>query len=174
MAVYELDGVAPRIAASAWVADSAQVIGNVDLAEDSSVWFGAVLRGDTELIRIGRGSNIQDGSVLHADAGKPLEIGANVTVGHQAMLHGCSVGDGALIGIGAVVLNGARIGRFCIVGAGALVTEGKEFADGSMILGSPAKAVRQLSAEQQQGLRWSAQHYIDNARRFRMGLKKIA
>ena len=174
MAVYELDGVAPRIAASAWVAQSAQVIGNVELAEDSSVWFGAVLRGDTERIRIGRGSNIQDGSVLHADAGKPLEMGENVTVGHLAMLHGCSVGDGALIGIGAVVLNGARIGRCCLVGAGALVTEGKEFADGSMILGSPAKAVRQLSAEQQQGLLWSAQHYIDNARRFRAGLKKIA
>ncbi|MCX8520723.1 MAG: gamma carbonic anhydrase family protein [Rhodoferax sp.] len=174
MAVYELDGVAPRIAASAWVADSAQVIGNVELAEDCSVWFGAVLRGDTERICIGRGSNIQDGSVLHADAGEPLEIGANVTVGHQAMLHGCSVGDGSLIGIGAVLLNGARIGRFCLVGAGALVTEGKEFADGSLILGSPAKAVRQLSAEQQQGLRWSAQHYIDNARRFRTGLQKIA
>ena len=174
MAVYELDGVAPRIAASAWVADSAQVMGDVELAEDSSVWFGAVLRGDTELIRIGHGSNIQDGSVLHADEGKPLTIGANVTVGHQAMLHGCSVGEGSLIGIGAVLLNGASIGRFCIVGAGALVTEGKEFPDGSMILGSPAKAVRQLSTEQQQGLRGSAQHYIENARRFRAGLKKIA
>ena len=174
MAIYELDTVAPRLADSAWVADSAQIMGNVELAEDTSIWFGAVVRGDTEVIRIGRGSNIQDGSVLHADIGQPLTIGDNVTVGHQVMLHGCTIGDGSLIGIGAIVLNGAKIGKGCIVGAGALVTEGKEFPDGSMIIGSPAKAVRELSQPQQDALKMSAIHYIENARRFKRGLKKIA
>lgn len=173
MALYELDSVAPRLATSAWVADSAQVMGNVELAEDTSIWFGAIIRGDTEVIRIGRGSNIQDASVLHADIGRPLTVGEYVTVGHKVMLHGCTIGDGSLIGIGAVVLNGAKIGKGCIVGAGALVTEGKEFADGSMILGSPAKAVRELTAEQQDALKMSAVHYIENARRFERGLKKI-
>ena len=173
MAVYELDGTQPRVADSAWVADSAQVMGNVVLGEDSSVWFGTVIRGDTETITVGRGSNIQDASVLHADIGKPLTIGDNVTVGHQVMLHGCTIGDECLIGIGAIVLNGAKIGRHCLVGAGALVTEGKEFPDGSMIIGSPAKAVRQLTPEQIEGLKLSAQHYMDNARRFRAGLKKL-
>jgi carbonic anhydrase/acetyltransferase-like protein (isoleucine patch superfamily) len=173
MAIYELDGVAPEIAASAWVADSAEVMGRVTLGADASVWFGTVVRGDTESITIGAGSNIQDASVLHADLGKPLVVGCNVTVGHQVMLHGCTIGDESLIGIGAVVLNGARIGRNCLVGAGALVTEGKEFPDGSMIIGSPAKAVRQLSPEQIEGLRQSARHYIDNARRFKSGLRKL-
>lgn len=173
MALYALDAVAPRVADSAWVADSAQVMGDVELAEDASVWFGVVIRGDTETIRIGRGTNIQDASVLHADIGKPLTIGDYVTVGHKAMLHGCTVGEGSLIGIGAVVLNGAKIGKGCLVGAGALVTEGKEFADGSMIIGSPAKAVRELTAEQQQGLKMSALHYVENARRFKAGLKKL-
>jgi carbonic anhydrase/acetyltransferase-like protein (isoleucine patch superfamily) len=173
MAIYELDGLAPQIADTAWVADSAQVMGDVILAADTSVWFGAVLRGDTETIRIGRGSNIQDLSALHADVGMPLTVGEDVTVGHQVMLHGCTIGDGSLIGIGAVVLNGAVIGKGCLVGAGALVTEGKVFADGSMILGSPAKVVRQLSPEQLEGLRRSAQHYVDNARRFRKGLKQL-
>ena len=173
MAVYELDGTQPRVADSAWVADSAQVMGNVVLGEDSSVWFGTVIRGDTETITVGRGSNIQDASVLHADIGKPLTIGDNVTVGHQVMLHGCTIGDESLIGIGAIVLNGAKIGRHCLVGAGALVTEGKEFPDGSMIIGSPAKAVRQLTPEQIEGLKLSAQHYMDNARRFRAGLKNL-
>ena len=173
MAVYELDGIQPRVADSAWVADSAQVMGNVVLGEDSSIWFGTVIRGDTETITVGRGSNIQDASVLHADIGKPLTIGDNVTVGHQVMLHGCTIGDESLIGIGAIVLNGAKIGRHCLVGAGALVTEGKEFPDGSMIIGSPAKAVRQLTPEQIEGLKLSAQHYMDNARRFRAGLKKL-
>lgn len=174
MAIYELDHISPRVAESAWVADSAQVMGNVELAEDASVWFGVVIRGDTETIQIGRGSNIQDASVLHADIGKPLTVGENVTVGHKVMLHGCSIGDGSLIGIGAVVLNGAKIGKGCIVGAGALVTEGKEFPDGSMIIGSPAKAVRELTQAQQDGLKMSALHYIENARRFKAGLKKIA
>lgn len=173
MAIYELDGVAPRVAGSAWVADSAQVMGDVVLGEGASIWFGTVVRGDTERITIGAGSNIQDASVLHADQGQPLVVGERVTVGHQVMLHGCTIGDESLIGIGAIVLNGARIGKNCLVGAGALVTEGKEFADGSMIIGSPAKVVRQLNPEQMEALRQGAQHYSDNARRFRAGLKKI-
>ena len=173
MAIYELDGVAPQVADSAWVADSAQVMGHVTLAEGSSVWFGAVIRGDTETLTVGAGSNVQDTAVLHADHGFPLVIGERVTVGHQVMLHGCTIGDESLIGIGAVVLNGAKIGKNCLVGAGALVTEGKEFPDGSMIIGSPAKAVRELTPEQIEGLRQSAQHYIDNARRFQRGLHKI-
>jgi len=173
MAIYELDGKVPCIHAAAWVADSAQVMGSVALGEGASVWFGAVVRGDTEGITIGAGSNIQDASVLHADHGQPLVVGENVTVGHQVVLHGCTIGDGSLIGIGAIVLNGAKIGKNCLVGAGALVTEGKEFADGSMILGSPARAVRQLTPEQMAALRQSAQHYRDNAQRFRAGLKKI-
>lgn len=173
MAIYAIDGVAPHIATTAWVADSAQVMGQVELGEGASVWFGAVVRGDTDRITIGAGSNIQDASVLHADAGQPLLVGERVTVGHQVVLHGCTIGDESLIGIGAVVLNGAKIGKNCLVGAGALVTEGKEFPDGSMILGSPAKAVRQLTPAQIEGLRQSARHYTDNARRFRDGLQKI-
>lgn len=174
MAIYELDNISPSIHETAWVADSAQVMGNVELDADVSIWFGVVIRGDTEVIRIGAGSNIQDASVLHADIGKPLTIGKHVTVGHKVMLHGCTVGDGSLIGIGAIVLNGAKIGKGCIVGAGALVTEGKEFPDGSMIIGSPAKVVRTLTAEQQTALAQSAVHYIENAKRFRSGLHKIA
>lgn len=173
MAIFQLDDFIPTLHASAWVADNAQVIGQVTLAEDSSVWFGVVVRGDVERISVGKGSNIQDNSVLHADAGSPLVIGDNVTVGHQAMLHGCTIGDGSLIGIQAVVLNGAKIGKNCLVGAGALVTEGKEFPDGCMILGSPAKAVKQLSPEQIEALKMSAQHYISNASRYKNGLKKI-
>lgn len=173
MAIYELDGVAPQLAASAWVADSAQVIGQVTLAAEASIWFGSVVRGDTDSITIGAGSNIQDTCVLHADAGQPLVVGERVTVGHQVTLHGCTIGDESLIGIGAVVLNGARIGKNCLVGAGSLVTEGKEFPDGSMIMGSPAKLVRPLTPEQVEGLRRSAAHYIDNARRFRDGLQQI-
>jgi len=173
MALYQLDELAPRLAPGAWVADSAQVIGNVELGVNASVWFGAILRGDTELLKIGSGSNVQDGSVLHADVGFPVTLGENVTVGHKVMLHGCTVGDGSLIGIGAVVLNGAKIGRHCLVGAGALVTEGKEFPDGSMIIGSPAKVVRQLMPEQIAGLLRSATHYVANAKRFSAGLKKL-
>ena len=173
MALYQLDSHRPRLARGAWVADSAQVIGHVELAEDASIWFGAILRGDTELLSVGRGSNVQDGSVLHADTGYPVTLGEGVTVGHQVVLHGCTVGDGSLIGIGAVVLNGARIGKHCLVGAGALVTEGKEFAEGSMIIGSPARVVKQLTAEQIAGLKRSAEHYVLNARRFAAGLTKI-
>lgn len=174
MAIYALGDKTPQVAGTAWVADNAQVIGNVELGEGASVWFGATVRGDQpEPVRIGRNSNVQEGSVLHSDPGKPLTVGDNVTVGHMVMLHGCTVGDGSLIGIGAIVLNGARIGKHCLVGAGSLVTEGKEFPDGSMILGSPAKAVRELSPEQLAGLKRSAAHYVDNARRFAVGLKKI-
>ena len=173
MAIYELDGTAPRVAETAWVADSAQLIGNVVLGPEASVWFGTVVRGDTACITIGAGSNIQDASVLHADTGQPLVVGERVTVGHQVMLHGCTIGDESLIGIGAIVLNGARIGKNSLVGAGALVTEGKEFPDGSMIIGSPARAVRQLTPEQIEALRQSALHYSNNARRFRVRLKKI-
>ncbi len=173
MALYQLADLKPQLADTAWVADSAQVMGNVELAADTSVWFGVVLRGDTEIIRVGKGSNIQDNSVVHADVGYPVNIGENVTVGHQVMLHGCTIGDGSLIGIQAVVLNGAKIGKHCLVGAGALVTEGKEFPDGSMIIGSPAKVVRQLTPEQMAGLDRSAEHYVENARRFKAGVKKI-
>lgn len=174
MAIYQIDDLTPDIHESAWVADSAQVVGRVTLAEGASVWFGVVIRGDMDAINVGSGSNIQDNSVLHADHGVPLNIGENVSIGHQVMLHGCTIGDGSLIGIQAVVLNGAKIGKNCLVGAGALVTEGKEFPDGSMILGSPARAVKQLSAEQIDGLRMIAKHYIDNARRYKTGLKKLA
>ena len=173
MAVYGLDDVTPMLATTAWVAQGAQVMGNVRMDADASVWFGAVVRGDTETITIGEGSNIQDGSVLHADRGKPLTVGRHVTVGHQVMLHGCTVGDESLIGIGAVVLNGAVIGKNCLVGARALVTEGKVFPDGVMILGSPAKVVRELSAEEIEGLRRSALHYVENAKRFANGLRRV-
>jgi len=173
MALYRLDDLVPQLAEGAWVADSAQVIGKVVLEEDASVWFSTIFRGDTEEIRIGRGSNIQDGSVIHADQGFPIRIGRNVTVGHHVMLHGCMVGDNSLIGIKAVVLNGAKIGKNCLVGAGSLVTEGKEFPDGSLIIGSPAKAVRQLTPEQIAGLERSARHYVENARRFKNGLVKL-
>ena len=173
MAIYELDGKSPTLGKNAWVADSAQVIGKVTLEDDVSVWFGTIIRGDSEHIRIGRNSNVQDASVLHADEGIPLTLGENVSVGHKVMLHGCTVGDGSLIGIGAVVLNHAKIGKNCLVGAGALVTEGKEFPDGSMILGSPAKAVKQLSPEQIEGLKRIAKHYVENAERYRKGFKKI-
>ena len=173
MAIYSLDDKQPLLADGAWVADSAQVMGAVALGVNVSVWFGAVIRGDTETIVIGEGSNVQDCCVLHADVGKPLTVGKHVTVGHQVMLHGCTIGDESLIGIGAVVLNGVKIGKNCLVGAGSLVTEGKEFPDGSMIMGSPAKVVRELTPEQIQGLRNSAKHYIKNAQRFQSGLKKI-
>ncbi len=173
MALYALDGVEPQLALGAWVADSAQVIGSVVLHENASVWFGTVVRGDADTITVGAGSNVQDASVLHADSRQPLVIGERVTIGHKVMLHGCTIGDESLIGIGAVVLNGAKIGRNCLVGAGSLVTEGKEFPDGSMIIGSPAKVVRQLTPEQIDGLRKSAQHYMDNARRFQNGLRRM-
>jgi carbonic anhydrase/acetyltransferase-like protein (isoleucine patch superfamily) len=174
MAVFQLDAHVPQIADTAWIADNAQVMGEVQMGAHSSVWFSSVVRGDSDKITIGEGSNIQDGSVLHADVGMPLNIGNHVSVGHMVQLHGCTIGDESLIGIGAIVLNGAKIGKNCLVGAGALVTEGKEFPDGSMILGSPAKVVRDLTPEQIAGLRKIAQHYVDNAKRFRTGLKKLS
>jgi len=173
MAIYQLDDWIPQIAASAWVADTASVIGRVRLDEGASVWYGAVLRGDNDLIHLGRNTNIQDGSVLHTDGGIPLLLGENVTVGHQVMLHGCSVGEGTLIGIQAVVLNGVKIGRNCIVGAGSVVTEGKEFPDGSLILGSPARLVRTLTPAQFEMLGHLAEHYVAQTRRHRSGLKRI-
>jgi len=173
MAVYRLGEHTPELGAGVWVAESAQVIGRVTLEDEVSIWFNAVLRGDSDHLTIGAGSNIQDGSVLHADAGMPLTLGRNVTVGHQAMLHGCTVGDNALIGIGAVVLNGARIGANCLVGAGSLVTEGKAFPDGSLIMGSPAKVVRELTPQQIQGLAMSAAHYVRNGRRYAEELIRI-
>lgn len=174
MPIYQLDDLVPQVADSAWVAPNAQVMGDVVMGEHSSLWYGAVARGDTATITIGANSNVQDGSVLHADTGVPLTIGQGVTVGHQVVLHGCSVGDGSLIGIGAVVLNRVRIGRNSLVGAGSLVTEGKEFPDGVMIMGSPAKVVRELTPEQIEGLRKSAAHYVANAARHRRGLKPLA
>lgn len=174
MAIFELDGNAPLLGEGAWVAESAEVIGKVELHEDASIWPKVVIRGDNDLIQIGAGSNVQDASVLHADPGYPLIIGKQITVGHQVMLHGCQIGDGSLIGIGAVILNGAKIGKNCLVGAGALVTEGKEFPDGSMILGTPAKAVKELTAEQIDGINDIAGRYVKNAQRYRKTLKKIS
>ena len=173
MAIYELDGVAPSLADSAWVAESAEVIGHVSLASGTGVWSGVVIRGDNEPVTVGECTNIQEAAVLHSDEGSPLTIGRDVTVGHKATLHGCTVGDGSLIGIGAIVLNDARIGRNCLVGAGALVTEGKQFPDGSLIVGSPARAVRSLTPEQIEGLQQSARHYVQNAERFRKGLRRV-
>ena len=174
MALYELDGVAPQLGTGAWVADSAEVIGNVQLGENASIWFGAVLRGDNEVMAIGRNSNVQDMSMLHSDPGSPLTIGENVTIGHQVMLHGCTIGDNSLIGIQAVVLNKAKIGRNSIVGAGSVVTEGKEFPDNSLIFGSPAKVMRTISDEDAARLRHGSEHYVQNAIRYAKGLKKIA
>ena len=173
MPLYRIEDDVPRIADSAWVADTAQVIGRVEMAADSSVWFGAVLRGDTEHIRIGAGSNIQDNSMVHADPGFPALIGDHVTVGHLVMLHGCIVGDNTLIGMQAVVLNGAKIGRNCIVGAGALIAAGKEFPEGSLIIGNPARVVRELTPEQIADIRVGSDHYMANARRFRSGCERI-
>lgn len=173
MAIYQLGDEVPDVHPSAWVADSAQVIGRITLAEGASVWYGAVLRGDNERITVGRHSNVQDGSVLHTDHGSPLVIGENVTIGHQVMLHGCQIGDGSLVGIQSVILNGAKIGKNCIVGAGALVTEGKEFPDGVLIVGSPAKVVRALSPEQIARLEASATHYVAQQQRHATQLKRL-
>ncbi len=174
MAIFELDGNAPQLAEGAWVAESAEVIGMVELQKNASVWPQVVVRGDNDHIQIGEGSNVQDASVLHTDPGYPLVIGKHVTIGHKVMLHGCQIGDGSLIGIGAVILNGAKIGKNCLVGAGALITEGKEFPDGSMILGSPAKVVKLLSPEQIAGINDIAGRYVQNALRYQTTLRKIA
>lgn len=175
MPVFELHGTQPVLdeAESIWIAPDAMIMGKVRLGKDVSIWFGAVLRGDNEEISVGAGSNIQEHSMLHTDMGFPLTVGQGCTIGHRAILHSCTIGDGSLIGMGAIVLNRARIGRNCLVGAGALVTEGKEFPDGSLIIGSPAKVVRSLSEEELAGLRRSADGYVRNGQRFRTGLKEI-
>ncbi|MNO68130.1 2,3,4,5-tetrahydropyridine-2,6-dicarboxylate N-acetyltransferase [compost metagenome] len=149
-----------------WVAPNAAVMGKVRLEAGSSVWFSAVLRGDTEWIHIGENSNVQDGTVMHADSGTPLIIGKNVTIGHNAMLHGCTVGDNSLIGINAVVLDGAKIGKYCLIGANTLIPPGKEIPDGSLVMGSPGKVVRELTEQQKKTLELSAAHYVHNAKRF--------
>lgn len=173
MPVYSLPDRLPVIDPQAWVAAEATVVGAVTLGAGASVWFGAVVRGDNEPVVIGRDTNVQEGAVLHVDPGKPLVIGDRVTVGHQAMLHGCTIGDECLIGIQAVVLNGARIGRHCLVGAGALVTEGKEFPDGSLIIGSPAKVSRALTEDEIGRIRQSAASYTARAKAFRQELRRV-
>ena len=171
--IYALDGVAPQIAPSAWVADTAVLVGKVVVEAEASVWFGAVARGDNEEIRVGAGSNVQENAVLHTDMGYPLTIGANCTIGHKAMLHGCTIGDGTLIGMGATVLNGAKIGSGCLIGACALITEGKVIPDGSLVMGSPGKVVRELDPTARARLLPSAARDQANARRFRAGLTPV-
>ncbi len=174
MALYKLGDVSPAMAASAYVAPNASIIGKVVLGDHSSVWFGATLRGDNETIGVGAHSNVQDGAVLHTDPGFPLTVGAHVSVGHQAMLHGCTIGEGSLIGIQAIVLNAAVIGRSCLVGAGAVITERKVFADGTLILGAPAKVVRELTAEERENLLKIAEIYAARAAYYRNHLQPIA
>ena len=171
--IWELDGIAPQLAADAWVAPDAQLMGRVVLEDGASVWWGAVLRGDNEEIRVGRGSNIQDLCVLHTDPGCPLVIGADCTIGHRAILHGCTIGEGALIGMGATILNGARIGAGALIGACALVAENKEIPPGALVMGAPGKVVRVLDDAAQAGLRQSAARYRANAARFRAGLRQV-
>ena len=173
MTLYAMDETAPQLAEGAWVAPSADLIGNVRLGARASVWFGAVIRADNTPILIGEESNIQDGAVGHSDPGFPLTIGARVTVGHQAILHGCTIGDDCLIGMGARILNGAVLEPECLVGAGALITEGKRFAGGSLIVGSPARVVRQLTDAEKQALRISAAHYAEKAARYAEALKAL-
>lgn len=173
MAIYSIGERQPRLASTAWVAPGAHVLGHVELGDGASVWFGAVLRGDNELIAIGEGSNVQENAVLHTDMGFPMSIGARVTIGHQAMLHGCTVGDGSLIGIQAIVLNGARIGRDCLIGAGALIPEGKVIPDRSVVLGSPGKVVRELGDADIARLRAGADSYVARAAAFRTQLQRL-
>lgn len=172
MPFYSLDGVLPQTddPEKLWIAPDARVIGRVRLGVDVGIWFGAVLRGDNEIISIGARSNVQEHTVMHTDPGYPLHVGEGCTIGHRAVLHGCTIGDNSLVGMGAIILNGARIGRNCLVGAGALVTEGKVFEDNSLIVGSPAKAIRLLDEASAQRLKASADHYVENARLFRAGL----
>ena len=171
--IYKLGEHAPTIHESVFVADTATIVGKVTLEENASVWFGAAIRGDNEPIAIGEGSNVQEGAVLHTDPGRPLSIGKDVTVGHQAMLHGCTIGDGSLVGIQAVILNGAVIGRHCLVGAGSVVTENKTFPDRSLILGAPARVARELTDEEVKGLEQSAKNYVDRRDLFKAQLVRI-
>jgi carbonic anhydrase/acetyltransferase-like protein (isoleucine patch superfamily) len=176
MTVYSLGAMTPTLPSrdEYWIAPTASVIGNVILKKNASIWWGAVARGDNDPITIGENSNIQDGSVLHTDLGVPLTIGANVTIGHMVMLHGCTIGDGSLIGIGAVVLNGAKIGKNCLIGAGALITEGKEIPDNSMVVGAPGRVLREVSEHQAMILQASALHYVENWKRYARDLKVVA
>lgn len=171
--IYSLDGLAPEISESAWIAPDANLVGKITVADEASVWFGCTLRGDNERITVGQGSNVQENCVLHTDMGFPLEIGRNCTIGHKAMLHGCTIGEQSLVGMGATVLNGARIGRNCLIGACALVTEGKEIPDNSLVMGAPGKVIRTLDEDAIRGLLASALRYQENARRFRTGLVQV-
>ena len=175
MPIYSLDELVPETPAAGdyWVAPDAHVIGKVRLARDVGIWFGAVLRGDNELIDIGEGSNIQEGAMLHTDMGFPLKVGKLCTIGHHAILHGCIIGDNSLVGMGATVLNGVKIGNNCLVGANALVTEGKEFPDNSLIVGAPAKAIRVLDAKVIEGIRAGSLNYVANWKRFARGMKTV-
>ncbi len=173
MTLYALGGAQPDVDTGAWVAPDANVIGNVTLRARSSVWFGATLRGDNELIEVGKGSNVQENCVFHTDMGFPLTIGENCTIGHKVMLHGCTIGDNSLIGMGATILNGAKIGKNCLIGAGALITENKVIPDGSLVMGAPGKVVRQLDDAAIAALTASALHYTENAARFRRDLKRL-
>lgn len=170
MTLYALDGIAPQVAEDSWIAPDANVIGDIVVEPGASIWFCATLRGDNERITLGAGSNIQENCVLHTDMGYPLTIGTNCTIGHKVMLHGCTIGDNSLIGMGATILNGAKIGNNCLIGAGALITEGKEIPDGALVMGVPGKVVRDLDADAIEGLRKSAEGYQANMRRFREGL----
>lgn len=175
MAIYSLDGKQPELPTGFYfVAESAQVIGNVILEEGAGIWFGAVLRGDNESITVGKGSNIQENCVLHTDMGFPMVIGTGCTIGHAAILHGCTIGNNSLVGMGATVLNGAKIGENCLIGAGALVTEGKVIPDNSLVVGSPAKVVKTLGPDAEAILKLSASHYVENAKRFSKGLTRIS
>jgi carbonic anhydrase/acetyltransferase-like protein (isoleucine patch superfamily) len=175
MPIYALDGVEPKIAdpERLWIAPDAHVIGDVTLGDDVGIWFGSVLRGDNDPLVVGARSNIQEGTMMHTDLGFPLTVGEDCTIGHHAILHGCTIGNRSLIGMGATVLNGAVIGENCLIGANALVTEGKQIPDGSLVIGAPAKVVRELSADEIAGLKRSADGYVANAQRFRAGLKKL-
>jgi carbonic anhydrase/acetyltransferase-like protein (isoleucine patch superfamily) len=175
MAIFSLDGTTPDLPGEGryWIAESATVIGRVRLKTDASVWFGAVLRGDNEWIELGERSQIQDNCTAHTDLGFPLTIGADCVIGHNAVLHGCSIGSGSLVGMGAIMLNGAKIGNNCLVGAGALITEGKEFPDNSLIVGSPARLLRSLGAETAEMIRHDAEHYVQSWREYAGKLKRI-
>ncbi len=172
--IYDLGGDTPMLEEGVWVAPGTHVIGKVILRARASVWFGAAIRGDNEPIEIGEGTNVQENCVLHTDMGFPLTVGRDCTIGHKAMLHGCTIGDESLVGMGATILNGARIGKNCLIGAGALVTEGKEIPDGSLVLGAPGKVVRELDAGAIQMLKASALHYQENAARFARDLTEVS
>ena len=173
MTLYALADARPEVSPDTWVAPDANVIGKVTLGPEASVWFGSTLRGDNEMITVGRGSNVQENCVFHTDMGYPLTVGEDCTIGHKVMLHGCTIGDNSLIGMGATVLNGAKIGKNCLIGAGALITENKVIPDGSLVMGVPGKVVRELDAQAIQQLTASAKHYAENAARFRRDLEPL-